>query len=81
MPEAGVIQPAHLLALSLMALGVTTLHGARSSSPSVPGALRTLTAVGALSGASALPRDRLMRTCAPTRERAIESGAGCTQGR
>ena len=80
MPKTGVIKPVHLLALSLMALGVTTLHGARSSSPSVPGAWRTLTGVGALSGASTLPRDRLMRTCAPTRERGSESMAGCAPG-
>jgi hypothetical protein len=81
MPETGVFQPAHLLALSLLALGVTTLHGARSSSPLVPGARRTLTPIAALSGASALPRDRLMRTCAPTRERGSESAGSCAQGR
>lgn len=79
MPETGVFQPVHLLALSLVALGVTTLHGVRSSGPSVPGAWRNPTPVGAISGASALPRDRLMRTCAPTRERGTESAAGCAQ--
>lgn len=81
MPETGVIKLVHLLVLSLMTLGVTMLHGARSSNTSVPGAWRTLAAVGTLSGASALPRDRLTRTCALTRERGSESVAGCAQGR
>jgi hypothetical protein len=79
MPSHGMIKPAELLALSLVALGVSTLYGARSSNPTAPGGLRTLT--GTFTGASALPRDRMMRTCAPTRERGSESAAGCARGR
>ncbi len=75
MLEADVIQPAHLLALSLMALGVTTLHGVRSSGPSTPGAPRAVRAPGAQPGAGTLPRER---TCAPTRERG--SDVECASG-
>jgi len=78
MPDPGVIQPSHLLALAVLALGASTLHGIRSSSvpaPSLfPTLLRPLVLVGtAQAAALASARERAERNCPAARSRARES--------
>jgi hypothetical protein len=65
----GMIQPAQLLALSLMALGASTLHGIRVSGP--PAALRPVSlAVGTANvGAAAGARERMVNACVAARDR------------
>jgi hypothetical protein len=66
-----VIQPAQLLALSLIALGASTLHGVRYANAPVPGTPRPLIAsgAGAASTSVANARDRAARMCVSTRTR------------
>lgn len=66
-----MIRPVQLLALSLIALGASTLHGMRSPAPLTPG-LR----LPAAASAASLPRERMLRYCAPSRERAAAAGCG-----
>lgn len=65
----GMIQPGQLLALSLMALGASTLHGIRVSG--APFALRPVSlAIGTPStGAAAGARERTMNACVAARDR------------
>ena len=75
-----VIQPAHVLALSLLTLGASTLHGIRSSSVPAPilfpTLLRPLTLVGtAQAAALANARERAERNCSAPRSRAREASA------
>jgi hypothetical protein len=80
MPESRVIQPAQVLALSLIALGATTLHGIRSSAPASAGAQLiaggTTGATGGTSLASA--RERAARVCTATRTRGRHA-TGCAE--
>jgi len=81
MPEGSVIQPAHLLALSLLALGASTLHGVRSSTVIAPGAvpmtLRSLAPGGtARAAVLANAREREEHACAEARSR-DRDGPGC----
>jgi hypothetical protein len=70
MPNRRMNRPAQLLALSLIALGASTLHGIRSPGASVPTALRPATsASAAVGGAGTSARNRTMRACAASRER------------
>jgi len=64
-----MIPPAQLLALSLMALGASTLHGIRASG--APAALRPVSlAIGTASaGAAAGARERTMNACVAARDR------------
>jgi len=80
MPEADVIQPSHLLALSLLALGASTLHGVRSSSVVVPSlipfVLRPLVLIGSAQAAAiASARERTDRACVAERGR---DASGCS---
>ena len=82
MPEAIVIPASHVLALSLLALGASTLHGVRSSSlatPSlVPIMLRPFVLIGSAQAAAlANARERADRTCAADRDRGRDA-SGCT---
>jgi hypothetical protein len=65
----GMIQPGQLLALSLMALGASTLHGIRASG--APAVLRpaSLAVVTANAGAAAGARERTMNACVAARDR------------
>jgi len=66
-----VIQPAQLLALSLIALGASTLHGVRYSNAAVPGTPGLLVATGAGAGSASVAnaRERATRMCVSTRTR------------
>jgi hypothetical protein len=71
-PKGRVIQPAHILAVSLLALGASTLHGVRFSAP--PGAAPGLRPV---SQAALAARDRVARAACVRPVARGRDGAGC----
>jgi hypothetical protein len=80
MPKAHVIPASHVLALSLLTLGASTLHGVRSSSVATPTMmmLRPFVLIGGAQAAAIVKaRERADRTCAADRGRGRDA-SDCT---